>query len=257
MAAERPEQSRAERSSIDRVLVAVEGKDCARAVSRLNDGLADKYPGIYLLAGSMYEEGICLKPNWERAVQMYQRAEQLGHRGGLFKLVAGYAYRERDPALALWWAQQSQQLSLPGPCRIAEWVQKDAAALETTLRAWPPARLAACNYTAGVLATVAGDAEYPHAAISHALAGKVEMTFVPAAGTLAWRTLDVEERPLIGLINATAAADRTSRDAKASLETYMREVGERALRRFVRPASIDPDWRLTYVFEFRIELTLR
>ncbi len=254
-AAQRPDETRAEVIATEGVVVAIQHGDCKLATERLNAGLANKYPGFYLLAGTMYEEGLCLKPNWERAVQMYQRAVGAKHMGGVGRLVAGYADRSRDPAAALWWAHQPGGVPMPGACRMAAFVLESPDALVAELRAWPAQRLAACVYAVGVLAAVSGDAQYPRYAAEHALAGTIEVSFQPASGTLEWRTVELQAKQIPGLVSSGALLDRASRSVRDELESSLRQVGERALRRFERPAGIDPAWSLTatYVFNIRYD----
>jgi hypothetical protein len=252
LAAERPEETLGERDAVARVVSAIEGKDCALATRRLNEGLADQYPGIVLMTGAMLEDGICLKPNWMRASQMYQRALALGHHGGQYKLIAGNAYQNRDPALALWWSQEGIGLRLPAPCVVPDWVHDDPAAYAATVTAWPGGRLQACAYAAGVLATVAGDAEYPPTALDFQMAGRVEMEFVPATGTITWRTLELQDEPMRGLTSGDMLQDRKSRKVQDSLRSYLQVAGERALKRFERPEGVDPAWHLRSEYVFRI-----
>lgn len=252
-AAERPEETRSERDARDGVLGAIQAKDCARAVARLNEGLAARFPGFYLLAGTMYEEGICLKPNWERAEQLYRRGVQAGHKGGMYKLVSGLAHGPRDLGAALWWAQHADGATLPRDCLVPGWVHRDAESYAATLRSWPAGRLAACAYTAGVVATVAGDVEYPRSAIGFAMQGRVRMEFVPAHARFAWETSELQLLPLMGVVSGDALADRSSRAQKDTLRRELEEAGQRALKRYAMPPGIDPGWRVLseYIFELR------
>ena len=253
LAAEQPEETGAERDAVSSVHVAIARQDCAAAVARLNEGLARQYTGIYLMAGLMYEDGICLKPNWERAERLYLRAHAAGHRAGVLRLVAGQARNSRDPAAALWWAQQGHGMALPLPCRVPETVWNDPARFVDALHAWPVGQLEACVYAAGVTAMVTGDTEYPGTALDFNIAGQVEMTFEPAKGTIAWRTIQIEARQMAGLVSADTLRDRDSRRVQQSLEIYLRDGGDRALRQFTRPAAMPADWRLTVVFAFDLK----
>lgn len=253
IAAERAEPSAQTRQAMSRVVEAIESKDCAQAVQLLNNGLAEKSASMYLLAGTLYEEGLCLKANWDRALQMYLRAMEAGHPGGQFKLVSGYAHRHRDPAAALWWAHREPVLKLPADCRVAAPAAADPDAFVQALQAWPAGRLAACTYTAGVLATVAADAIYPVDALGYGLTGQVDMHFVPAAGRIEWKTLDVDEVALIGVVSGATLRERITPRAQRSLQTYLEGAGERALQRYPRPTDIDPSWQVKvhYVFKIR------
>ena len=97
---------------------------------------------------------------------------------------------------------------------------------------------------------VTGDTEYPGTALDFNIAGQVEMTFEPAKGTIVWRTIQIEPRQMAGVVSGATLRDRDSRRVKQSLENYLRDGGDRALRQFTRPAAVPADWRLTVVFAF-------
>ena len=253
LAAEQPKETRGERGALSSVHAAIALQDCAAAVARLNEGLTRQYTGIFLMAGLMYEEGICLKPNWERAESLYLRAHAAGHRAGVLRLVAGHARNNRDPAAALWWAQQGKSAVIPPPCRVPESDRNDPDRFVAALRAWPAGQMQACVYTAGVMAMVTGDTEYPSTALHFSIAGQVEMTFEPAKGAIVWRTLNIEAGQMVGVVSADALLDRNSRRVQQSLEIYLRNEGARVLRLFERPAGVPADWRLTTVFSFQLE----
>jgi hypothetical protein len=252
LAAERPPESRAEARSVASVINALEHKDCERVVSRLNDGLAAKYPGIYMLAGALYEDGLCLKASWDRAQRMYQLAHESGHGGGMLKLVAGHALGGRDPAAALWWAQQARQ-ALPPPCVVPEAQRGQPEDFVAVLRNWPPGVLESCLYTAGVMAALGAEAEYPSMALAHSIVGKVEMVFVPASGQITWRTIEVDAQQLFGVASGDTARNMGSRRVRSSLEDYLREVGERVLKRYQRPGGVPASWQMTGTYEFKFE----
>lgn len=250
---QRPEMSRAESQALHGVLLALEHKDCRDAIDRLNSGLAKAYPGVFMLAGALYEEGLCLKPDWERAERMYLRAHEAGHNDGLVRLVAGYAQGGRDPGAALWWAQRAPRLPVPADCRVGATESADPDRFVAAVRAWPRERLNGCLYVLGVTARVIGDVDYPSSAFGFGLAGSVQMQFNPSAGAIEWRTLHVEERQLLGVVTGETLFDRSSRRAQRAFEDQMRAVGERALKAFERPAGVPEAWQVTMEFAFRLE----
>ena len=253
LAAERPESGAQEQRAKDQVVEAIASKDCALAVRRLNSGLAEKLPGLFLLAGTMYEEGLCLKPSWDRAEHLYLRALDTGHTGGLYKLVSGYAQGGRDMAAALWWAQRKPGLQLPADCRVHEPAVDDPDAFVAVIRHWPSGRLPACAYTAGVLATIAGDVNYPADALGYGLTGRVEMNFRPAAGRIDWQTLEIEEVSLSGVVRGEVLSERSTARAQQSLKTYLQGAGERALKRYTQPSDIDSTWQIKALYVFKIQ----
>ena len=252
----RPEETRLEKESVERVTGALRLGDCPRAVQELNRGLKARYPGIYLLAGSMYEGGVCLKPNWERAERLYLQAAEAGHEGGRLRLVAGLADGPRDVGAALWWLQQSR-VSVPAACRVADFVASDPDAFVLTLNRWDPARVQMCLYAGGVMAQLVSDIDYPNVAISFGESARVLAEFLPAQGRIEVRTLS--RKRLDGQYGLTAGEDTVtanSRKVGSALETHVREASARALARFPRPAAmpadLPPDLKLETTFEFRL-----
>jgi hypothetical protein len=245
---------RVEGEAIDSVLRAVEAGDCGLAVRRLNDGLSQQHPWLFLLAGAMYENGTCLKPQWDRAERMYLRAHDAKHPAGRLRLVAGYARGQRDPAAALWWA--SELGSLPPECRpfaAGTGAGRDPEAFVREIQLWPAAQLRACTYVAGVLAQVLGEAEFPATAALFAMRGRVQMDFKPAAGQIEWKTLELEELQILGVSSGDAQTDRKSRRVRGAFEAHLRQVGERALKEHPRPAGVPEGWAMQTTFTFSYE----
>lgn len=249
-AAERPIPTHGELVGLDSVQTALRHKDCASVVQRLNAGLKAEYPSFFILAGVLYEEGLCLKPNWERAERMYLQAQAAGHEGGLLRLVSGLAVKGRDPAAALWWAQRADSLPLPADCMVHGPVREDADLFVATLRLWEPGRLAGCVYSAGVVATIAGDLEYPALAQDLSIVGEVSMVFEPASSSLQWQTVEVQALQMLGLVRRDMVNAQLSREARQSLENHLRQQGQLALARYERPAGIPAGWRIEMRFLF-------
>lgn len=249
----RPETTLSEADSLEAIKTALRSRDCKLAVQRLNRALAANWPGAFLMAGQFYEEGLCLKASWERAEHMYQRAQEAGHEGGLLRRVAGLAAIGQDPAAALWWAHQAKALPLPEDCRVPQADRAEPERFVAVLQRWPQARLKACVYAAGVVADVVGTLEYPLFALEFWLRGEVEMNFLPSQGRFEWKTLDFEAKQIHGWVDGDRARDREGPFARRAFERHLAEVGERALKRFARPAEIDPAWRQTMTFRFNVQ----
>ncbi|MCP5272439.1 MAG: hypothetical protein H6932_14610 [Burkholderiaceae bacterium] len=248
-AVQRPEQTREEREFLDAVHVALRHRDCAAVVQRLNDGLAAKLPDAFLMAGTMYEEGLCLKRSWERAAEHYGRAWSTGHTGGGYRMIAGLASRE--PGAALWWAQRVGQ-AMPAACRVPAEVHADVQAFVAALNAWPAGRLQACSHVAGVVATVIGEAEYPGEALGQMLEGSVQLRYRPAEARLEWQNLETRALAHGGLLRGEPLQDRESRAARDRMRAALETLGQRALARYPRPEGIDPNWLIEVHYEFQL-----
>lgn len=231
------------------VLIQIQAKDCAAAVQALNKGLADQQPGVIMLAGTMYEQGQCLKPDWERAAHFYQRAYEAGNNAALPRLISGYAEKNRDPGAALWW-QTKQGYPLPAECGSANQLVGDPEAFVAALNAWPKERLAACVYTAGVTQRILGDIQYQDGSRGYEQPGITIMRFVPATGTITWTS----ERTGRIKVSQTEPATRDPRSLPDDVFLKrMHAIGERTLHQFAKPNNIDPAWKVDVKILFTYE----
>ncbi len=238
--------TRIDLDAADSVLLHVEHKDCAGAVKQLNKGIAAKYPSVYLIAASMFEQGLCVKPDWDKAALYYQLAHEGGKREALPRLISGYAEKNRDPAAALWWL--SKNTALPAPCRSASHLANDPEAFVAALNKWPKGQLAACVYTAGVMMRVSGDVEFPGRGSMQGVFGDAHMHFVPSTGTITWKATGTGRLAMTR--DVQVGEDERSVFSDAFLK-HMRAVSDRALKQFDRPEGIDPAWAVDTSFSFR------
>lgn len=252
-AAASPESTRA-------VIKALEAKDCAGAVKELNAALAGGAPEALMLGASMFEQGLCLKPNLERAVRLYRRASETGGVGAAARLTALYASPAAGPdkGPALWWAQQAA-LPLPAACVVAADARTDADAFAKALAAWPAAQLDACVHVSGVLAALAAEFQIKPAP---AEVDGVSLDFQPAPGTLnvSYAKLQGEGNQLRARVvqaggsmqmqgyardpSADQLLAKQNEVAWAELAKDVERVARDAQARFPRPAGIDAGWRI-------------
>jgi hypothetical protein len=234
------------------VVRAVEGNDCEGAVNRLNEGLAENLPKIDLLAGTMFDHGICVKANWERAVQMYVKADKGGEHAAAFRLAAGYAAPDRDPdiAAALWWLAHTTPLVQVKGCEVPAEARGDADSFVEHVKRWPDQKLLACNYATGLVASVAGQVHYPSRALSHAVGGDYVLRFTPGLGRIEVMSGKTTEYELIGVYNGDFVRERKTKYVTGSFEEHLQQVAQRALQRYPRPEGIDPSWHFLIRFSF-------
>lgn len=241
------------------VVKALEAKDCAAAVRELNSALATSAPEAFLLGGSMFEQGLCLKPNLERASRLYMRAADTGAASAHSRLAALYAAPAAGPdkGAAIWWGLQAG-LPLPSACVVPPDRRGDAEGFAKFLGAWPVAQLDACVHVTGVLATL--DAEYELKPESETGDG-IAFDFQPASGKLdlSFAQLNQEGKDsraryssAMGSTQRSYARDPSPDQLQAmQAEAAKREFAEQiegqvrdALVRFPRPAGVDPAWRI-------------
>lgn len=234
------------------VLTYVEHGDCAGAVKRLNEGLGRSFPEVFLLAGSMYDQGICVKPDWQRAVHFYVRAHDGGQREAAYRLAAGFAAPEHgaDAAAALWWAGQAQGGLVGSNCTVPADASNDPDRFVAELKTWPARQLSICNYSVGVLATLGGEVNYPRRALANAIAGEFTVVMTPALDRVEVQQGDITAVSLRGLQDGNFASDRVSKSVTGSFSDTLRGVAERAMKRYPKPEGLDPQWQLKMKYSF-------
>lgn len=132
---------------VDEVRYLIGSRDCNAAVKQLKVGLDEARPEVALLAGSMYENGICVKRSWDHAVTFYVQAYDGGQLEAAERLAAGYADPVQGPdvAAALWWSLRGRvgpQFSGNSSCAAGTEAEQDPDRFVAALRGWEPARLA-------------------------------------------------------------------------------------------------------------------
>jgi hypothetical protein len=237
-----------------KVRLYVEARDCVSAVARLNDGLAKKYPEVNLLAGAMFESGICVKADWNRAVDFYVKALDGGQKAAIYRLMSGFAAPEHGPdmAAALWWANRPNIEFNVSSCKVSDANRDDPERFVEELRTWPQPHLAMCNYMVGVLATMSGEIRFPAKAAAFGLTGNVKLRFEPAVPRIDVDAAEITEHQVPGWLKGNALEDRESRGVRGIFEAAMRQGADRALKRYPQPAGIPPGSGvgITFAFQF-------
>lgn len=242
------------------VVKAIEARDCATAVRELNTALAGGSTEALLFGGAMFEQGLCLKQNTERAARLYQRAADAGAGDAKSRLAALYASPATGPdkGSAIWWGLQAN-LPLPKPCVVATDVRGNVEAFAQALSAWPAGMLDACVHVTGVLAVL--DSEFNIKSASESQAG-IAIDFRPAAGSLEAGSTQVtqslrdsstrvtEAHSMTGVLQSGSAPSVEQQRAQQlqqelqALTKQVETVGRDALVRFPKPASVEKDWRI-------------
>lgn len=230
--------------------------DCESAVKLLNKSLAVKAPETYLLAGTMYEDGVCLKKSWEKAIHYYSLAQQAPvnpkrpqtQRLALSRIIGTLAMDQRDPGTALWWAGIARDIG-PAACHSADHLRDDPDAFTAALNNWGAAKLSACVYTIGVLHRISGDVQYPRDAVQQGMSGTFEMKFIPAQASIHWRTLDSSR---LAVSQVAQPGNTEARLVKKQFIDYFEAISKRALADFPKPDNIDPAWEIKEQLSFEV-----
>lgn len=250
--------SRMGREAVHEVRSRIEARDCGAAVARLKAGLRAGHPEVWLLAGSMYEHGICVKADWDNAVTFYTQAYERGFPEAAERLAAGYADPARGPdiAAALWWSLRDRGGARHEPCAVSPAAQQDPDGFVAELKTWDPGKLALCNYIVGVLSTISAEVKYPTRAQASGMQGEVVLRFRPAVPRIDLKTEAGGAFRLFGWLDGDSPPDQDAGRATGSFETALREVANRALRRYPQPSSIPPsaEASVKYVFQLEDEL---
>ncbi len=251
-AAETPFGRQAAGAIADRIAA----KDCSGAVEDLKAGLKRGFDEVTLLAGSMYDNGVCVRRDWSRAVTFYVRAWEGGVQEAADRLAAGYASPENgaDVAAALWWANRGrgkagQAYGIEG-CTVGAAAVDDADRLVEELKSWAPARLTTCNYLIGVMSTLSAEVRYPALAQRYGVGGSVVLRLLPGLPRIEIDKSNLREFEPLSREQGDMTRGRAAKTI-AGFEKTIGEVAERALRRYPNPGGIAADTAMSfeYVFE--------
>jgi hypothetical protein len=247
------EESQYGRNTASAIRTRIELQQCDGAVADLKTGLKKEFPEVALLAGSMYDNGICVKRDWDRAVAFYVQAWQGGMKEGADRLAAGYAAPEHGPdtAAALWWASRQRSRPVKG-CTVSPANIDDPDRFVAELQAWPQQQLVVCNYITGVMSMVSAETQYPEWASDLGVGGEVGVRFLPAVPGFEWKKGATQEYRLLGLVDGDNLRGRGSRAVTGGFEKSLREVADRALRRYPHPAGIPAETTVEVQYVFSI-----
>jgi hypothetical protein len=227
---------------------AIANGDCKGAVSALNRGLAAHHEEVQLLAGTMYENGICLKANWDRAVNFYTQAYNNGHEdapnvltGAGYHLAAGFAAPENGPdvASALWWGSRAQLRY--GDCMPTGDAATDPDKFLAEVKTWSDARIGICTYEVGVIAAIAAEVRYMNQNRQWAIDGNVLVTFKPAVPRIDLTLNGLKKHSFNGEYNGERPGEPSDRAAVSEFTKNLRTVADRALKRYPKPNAIPAD----------------
>ena len=255
--------ARAASESTKLVIQAIEARDCAAAARELNVALAGATPEALALAGVMFETGLCLKANLERAAKFYMKAVDAGAPSARARLAGLYASPASGPdkGAALWWGMQAN-LPLPKACLVEPGLRGNAEQFAKVIGTWPTQVLDACVYVTGVVAAL--DAEL---VIKDSASGRTSVTidFLPATAALEVRSSQsslalVDNSPRVAAtsnagnlfannnVSQSATPEQMlalrAQDERQALMKRAEAVGKDALARQPRPAGIDAGWRI-------------
>lgn len=245
--------TRAGGEASDAVRQWIVARNCGVAVDRLKSGLKDGHPEVMLLAGSMYENGICVRRDWATASDFYAQALAGGIVEGAERLAAGYAdpANGADVAAALWWAQRGSGARFK-LCTVSREAAADPDRFVAELATWPQDRLALCNYVVGVMATIAAEVTYPEQAADVGVGGQVTVRFLADIPRIELKKGEMREHEMVGLVDGDALRDRRSRSVTTSFEKALGEVADRALRRFPQPKGIPAGTLVDMTYDFTV-----
>jgi hypothetical protein len=242
-----PQYVKSDQAATARIRSLIVDGRCQEAVEALKVGVKAKQRDVLLLAGSMYEEGLCMASNWDKAARLYALADEAGNGAGIPRLIAGYAKAGRDNGLALWWlAKSSSRKDFPQQCIPRADPDTDADGFNGELERMPASLFQGCVYLVGVVTELSTQAQYPSVALRRGLWGSYVMKFGANDAAITWRqsgvTQDTSQR--------RGGPDLEERDL---LLSYLQAKSNFALSQYKRPEGVfDP--ALTVEREFVFDL---
>lgn len=236
----------------------IAAKDCSGAVEDLKAGLKRGFDEVSLLAGSMYDNGVCVRRDWDRAVAFYAKAWDGGMKEAADRLAAGYAAPENggDIAAALWWAnrgrgQAGQAYGIKN-CTVGATAVDDPDRMVEEMKSWEPARLTSCKYMLGVMSTMAAEVKYPAVAQRYGIGGSVVLRFMPGVPRIEIEKSDLREFEPLSRNQGDMTRERATKTI-ARFEKTINEVAERALRRYPNPGGIEADTAISVRYVFTMD----
>jgi TPR repeat protein len=254
VAVDDPAQDKAGDAAVHDVTIRIEARDCVSAVERLKAGLNKDMPKVALLAGTMYEHGVCVKRDWSKAVLFYSLAFNGGLTEAADRLAAGYADPANGPdvAAALWWGRQGRSFNVPF-CAVSKEAAGDPDRFITELNTWKPSRLAGCNYVVGVMSTVRAELKYPKLGVAYQVGGDVDLRFLPGLARIEVKQGDAREYALLGWVDGDTIRDRNTKQVTGIFEKTLSDVANRALARYPQPPGLPADAKIDVRYTFNIE----
>ncbi len=248
------ETSRAALQAVGEVYGRIKAGDCPAAVTALKAGLQQTWPEVALLAGSMYENGLCLKRDWNKAIIFYTQAFHGQLPEAAERLAAGFADPANGPdaAAALWWSLQTRAKRFEA-CTVSAEAEKDPDRFVAELAAWPPHRLAACNYVVGVISTISAEVKYARDPWPRGVGGEVILRFLPGVPRFELRRGDGTVYLGFGVTDGDKLHTLEHGQTDRGFESMMREAAQRALRRYPQPSGIAPDSQVNVIYRFSLE----
>jgi len=253
-AADDPAQDKVGDAAVREVKVWIEARNCASAVDRLKTWLSKDVPKVALLAGTMYEHGVCVKRDWSKAVSFYSSAYEGGLTEAAERLAAGFADPANGPdiAAALWWGRLGRSFDSPF-CTVSKEAADDPDRFVAELNTWKPYRLNGCNYIVGVMSTVTAELKYPRMGVAHQLGGDVDLRFFPGLARIEVKRGEAREYALLGWVDGDTLGDRRTKQVTSVFEKTLGEVANRALARYPQPSGLPPEAKIDVRFAFTIE----
>jgi hypothetical protein len=253
-AADDPAQDKVGDAAVHDVKVRIEARNCASAVDRLKAWLNKDVPKVALLAGTMYEHGVCVKRDWSKAVSFYTLAFEGGLTEAAERLAAGYADPANGPdiAAALWWGRQGRSFNVQF-CTVSKEAADDPDRFVAELNAWKPSRLTGCNYVVGVMSTVTAELKYPKLGVAHQVGGDVDLRFFPGLARIEVKQGEAREYALLGWVDGDTLGDRRTKKVTGIFEKTLSDVANRALARYPQPPGLPADAKIEVRYNFNIE----
>lgn len=230
---------------------AIAARNCSLAVDSLKNGLKKNSPSVSLLAGSMYEHGMCVKQDWSASFGFYTLAFEGGLKEAAERLAAGYADPANGPdiAAALWWGRHGRSFQLPG-CTVTREAADDPDRFVAELATWSQAHLAGCNYIIGVMSMITAELKYPTRGIDQRLGGEFTLRFLPGQARVEVKRGETREYVLLGWIDDDALGERRKNQVTNIFEKALGDIANRALARYPQPAGIPAETQIEVKYNF-------
>lgn len=200
-------------------------------------------------AADRYEFGKCVKQDWEKSAQYYQRAALGRVAKAALRLTALYAVGNRDPAAALYWAARNPAILSRGCLPAANPIENTNGFIEE-LRTWPTNKLTGCTYHAGLVSRVMERFnQWPNGILYQFIGdggviydAEITMRINAQNGSIEWFDSDQKKEAVSQLVKDSSEPDVSNMPSREAPLFSFWSTGVAVLKEFGRPPADESAW---------------
>lgn len=228
---------------------AVGAEDCSKVFDLLNTRIEELKADGLMEAAERYELGKCVKLDWEKSAQYYQRAALGKVPKAALRLTALFAVENRDPAAALYWAARNPAI-LSRECLTAANPIENTNGFVEELKTWPKNKLTGCTYQAGLASRVMENFnQWPSGILYQFIENggviydaEINMRINSINGSIEWFDNDQKKEVVSQLVKDSNEPDFSNMPSREAPLFSFWSTGIAVLKEFGRPPPDESAW---------------